>query len=165
MKAADSAACSRAGKTSSFKPANWAFKSMNGTAGRATDVPVSRGFSASFSIAVLEFRPGPQKAGRAPGHHRSRGHVLRHDRPGPDQGPFADRYPTQNHRPGPDRGPLTHACRDYFPVGLGLRLSGGRGSRVGVVDEHDPMADEHLVLDCHPLADKGVARDLAPGSD
>src|SRR5262245_23107221 len=102
MKAADSAACSRAGKTSSFKPANWAFKSMNGTAGRVTVVPVSRGFSASFSIAVLEFCPGPQEAGRAPGHHRSWGHVLRHHRTRPDQGPFTDRHPAQNDGPGPD---------------------------------------------------------------
>src|SRR5262245_57668718 len=120
MKAADSAACSSAGNTSAFNPANWAFKSMNGTAGRATAVPVSSGLSANLSIAILEFRPGPQEAGRAPGHHRSGGHVLRHHRPGPDQGPFANRYPTQYHRPGPDRGPLTHACRDDFPVGLGL---------------------------------------------
>src|SRR4051812_33013922 len=105
MKAADSAAASRAGRTSSFSPANWALRSMNGTSGRAAAVPVSRGVSANFSITSLEFVAGSHEASGAPGHDRPGGHVLRHDRSGTDQGPFADRHPAQDHRPGPDGGP------------------------------------------------------------
>src|ERR687885_468181 len=38
---------------------------------------------------------------------------------------------------------------------------GARGARPPVVDEHDAVADEDLVLDADALADEGVAGDLA----
>src|SRR5262245_5234494 len=165
MKAASAATSSIAGRTSSRTARNWALRSMNGTAMRAAGAAVSTAVSANFSIATPDRAPRPQEPGRTPGHHGPRFDVFRHHRPRSDQGAGPDRYPTQDHRPAADRGPFAHAGRDHRPVGLGLRLAIGRGPRVEVVDEHDAVADEYLVLDRHALADERVARDLAPGAD
>src|SRR5262249_33316733 len=48
------------------------------------------------------------------------------------------------------------------PVGIGLQETVGCGrSGVAVVDEHDAIADEHVIFNSNPFADEGVARDLA----
>jgi hypothetical protein len=51
------------------------------------------------------------------------------------------------------------------PVRLGLQRSARGRARMAVVDEHHAVADEHLVFDRDPLADEGVRRNLAAGSN
>ena len=49
----------------------------------------------------------------------------------------------------------------HFPVFLGLKLSfGRRRPRIGVVNEHDPVSDEYVILNRHPFAYESVAGDL-----
>ena len=62
--------------------------------------------------------------------------------------------------------PLSNNGLLNLPVRFGLEASvrvGGAG--IGVVDEHDSMADEHIVFNRHALADERVAGDLAALAD
>src|SRR5262249_34995869 len=165
MNAASEATSSMAGRTSSRTDRNWAFKSMNGTDNRVAGTAVSIVVSASLSIRASDSGPGPQKPRRAPGYHCPRFHVLGHDRPGTHQGAGPNCHPTQNYRPAANRSAFAHPRRDHLPVGLRREHAVGRGPGVQVVDEHDPVADEHLVLDRHPFTDERVTRNLAPGPD
>src|SRR5437867_10987925 len=62
--------------------------------------------------------------------------------------------------PEPIEAPF-FSCRLHSPVLLGLqRAVRVRGTRVGIVDEGDPVADEHVVLDRDAFADERVARNL-----
>ena len=84
---------------------------------------------------------------------------------GADQGTRADRHTSQNHSATADRGTATDPGENHFPVGVGLESAGGRRPGVEVIDEHDAVAYENLVLDGDPLADKCVTLDLAPSAD
>src|SRR5262249_55882486 len=103
---------------------------------------------------------------RHPGDDRVVGHVFRHHRARPDQCADAHGYSAEDGRvaadrcPGPDQGP------DDLPVCIRLeRAVRVHRPRVGVVDEHHAVTDEHAVLYGDAFTDEGVARDLAAGSD
>src|SRR5262245_11879434 len=120
MNAADSAACSRAGRTSSFSPANWAFRSMNGTAIVVAGDRVSGSGAPTFNSRASIDGSGPHEPGPTPGRDRSRRHVFGHNRTSSHQRASANRHTGKNHRPASDRCALTHAGLDYLPVSLGL---------------------------------------------
>src|SRR6185295_11678530 len=68
----------------------------------------------------------------------------------------------QDGRAGANRRSLLDERRLDFPVARRLQFAGRRGGAwIGVVDEHDAMADEDVILDRHALTDERMARDLA----
>src|SRR5262245_26362808 len=165
MNAADSAACSRAGRTSSLSPVNWAFRSMNGTATGLAGDPVSMIVSASFSIHASDNCPSSQETGGTPGRDRSRRHVFGHNGTSPHQRAGANCHTGQDHRPAADGCALAHTGLDDLPVRLGLGLAVARSPRVEVVDEHHSVTDKDFVFNRYAFTDERVARDLAPGAD
>src|SRR5262245_54640114 len=91
--------------------------------------------------------------------------ILRYNRAGSHQSAFADHHIGENDGAGADRCSRLDECPLDLPVFFRLQLPRRRGTRERVVDEHDAMADENLVLDRDTLADEGVTRDLAPPAD
>src|SRR5947209_7160299 len=114
-----------------------AFRSMNGTVTWAGAPAWGAAGSSNFNIRRSPLIAISHESGRAAADHRPGLNVLRHHRPGTDQGPGADRDAGQDDRPAADRRALADARRHHLPVRLGLRPAVGRGPRVEVVDEHD----------------------------
>ena len=85
--------------------------------------------------------------------------------PAPTKAPAPMVTPPRITAPLPIEAPRQTRVGNHLPVGLGLEPAVGRRARVEIVDEHDPVADEDLVLDRHALADERVALDLASGAD
>src|SRR5262245_11072695 len=53
-----------------------------------------------------------------------------------------------------------------FPICVSLQLTAGTGrSWIRVIDEHDTMTNEDLILDRHTFADEGMTRNLAAAAD
>ncbi len=99
-------------------------------------------------------------------HRRAGWHVAGDDCPGPDECTAADPNAAEDDGSAPDRGTsLDDGSQQRPVVGRLERPVVVDGSRIRVVDEHDPVPDEHLVLDLDSLADEGVALDLAPRAD
>ena len=85
---------------------------------------------------------------------------------GADDGAFADGDAAEDGGIGAERSPCFDDRGNDLPVGFGLQAAAfGSGAGVEVVDEHDAVADEDLVLNGHALADEGVALDLAVPAD
>jgi len=92
--------------------------------------------------------------------------ISGHHAAGADDGAFADGDAAEDGGVGAERCPCFDDRGNDLPVGLGLQTAaGGGGPGVTVVDEHDAVADEDLVLDGDTLADEGVALDLAVPAD
>ena len=68
--------------------------------------------------------------------------------------------------PDPIEAPvLTIVCL-HSPIRLSLQCTSGVGGPgIGVVDEHDSVANEDVVLDGHSFTDESVAGNLAVASD
>src|SRR6516165_325039 len=92
-------------------------------------------------------------------------HIFRDHAARADDRVFADCDVGQNRNSGSDGGALLHDGPLDLPVGLGLQLTVGGGTRVSVIDEHHPVPNEDVVFDGDPLAHEGVARDLASLAD
>src|SRR5438132_8849648 len=82
--------------------------------------------------------------------------ITRHDRARADEGVSADRKATEDDRAGANGRALLDPGGNDCPVGVTLQAAGGGRPRVAVVDEHDAMADEDLVLDGDAFADEAV---------
>ena len=68
--------------------------------------------------------------------------------------------------PDPMDAPFLITVRSTFQSASVCRFAvGGRGARIGVVDERDAVADEDVVFNRDALADKRMARDLAALAD
>jgi hypothetical protein len=93
------------------------------------------------------------------------GHVASDHRSSTNQGAFADRYAPKNDRTAADRSTSLHASRYNVPIFFGLQSPVGRRLRVEIVDEHDAVSNENVILNRHPFADERVRRNLAPASD
>ena len=145
------------GRTSSRRPARWAFKSMNGTATRVAEVPVSIVVSANFRIVPPNLAGTQTQSCRAASDHGPRSHILPVTTAGPDQR-FTDCEAAENDGPGPDRCSL-HTRVTRRSISFGLRFACRRCSRVAVINEHHAMPDEHLVFDRDALANERVAGD------
>jgi hypothetical protein len=92
--------------------------------------------------------------------------ISGHHAAGADDGVFADGDAAEDGGVGAKRSPCLDDRGNDLPVGLGLQTAAvAGGSGVEVVDEHDAVADEDIVLNGHALADKGVALDLAVSAD
>src|SRR5262249_51724361 len=112
-------------------------------------------------VSLVPCRPeqGPR---RDPRDNLVRWHVPGHDGASPDEGPFADRHPAEDHRTGADGGPPSDPGRDDLPVGPRLQLPvGGHRLRDAVVDKAHVMAYKTFILDGDTLADERVRADLA----
>src|SRR5207244_2140936 len=93
-------------------------------------------------------------------------HVFGHHGAGADQCTFADDDPAENDRTAADGGASVDAGGNHFPIGGGLRRAVRiNGGGIAVIDEHDAVPDETLVLDGHAFADEGVAGNFAPLAD
>src|SRR5262249_49299658 len=94
------------------------------------------------------------------------GYVAGDGRSGADERALAHRQSREDGGVAADRYTrFDHGSNDP-PVCVRLERSVlGDGARIGIVDEHHTVADEHAVLDGHSLADERVARYLAIGSD
>src|SRR5215469_14924401 len=93
------------------------------------------------------------------------GDVLRYDRAGTDDCVFTDGHVGQYCGAGTYRGTSADARSFDFPVGFGLQLAVRSCARVRVVDEHNTVADKHVVFNINAFADKRVARDLTIAAD
>ena len=94
------------------------------------------------------------------------GDIFGDDAAGADDGTFADGDAAEDGGVGADGGVFSDDCRHHLPVGFGLKAAAVRGGLgVFVVCEHDPVADEYLVLDCDALADESVALNFAVSAD
>src|SRR5262249_61635518 len=93
------------------------------------------------------------------------GYVAGDDRSGADERALAHRQSREDGGVAADRYTrFDHGSNDP-PVSVRLERSVlGDGARIGIVDEHHTVADEHAVLDGHSFADERVARYLAIGS-
>jgi len=92
--------------------------------------------------------------------------ISGHHAAGADDGVFADGDAAEDGGVGTERGPCFDDRGNDLPVGRGLQTAaGGGGHGVAIVDEHDAVADEYLILDGDALADEGVALDLAISTD
>ena len=86
--------------------------------------------------------------------------------PAPTIAPLADDDIGKNRAPEPIEAPaLTMVGSTSQSARVCKAPARGRGPRIRVVDEHHAVADEHVVLDRHPFADEGVARNLAAAAD
>jgi len=54
-----------------------------------------------------------------------------------------------------------HRERFDLPIGFGLQRTGSGRPWIGIINEGDAMADEHVIFDVHPSQDKSVAGNLA----
>src|SRR5690349_2676588 len=93
------------------------------------------------------------------------GDVVGDDGSGAYQGALADGHATHDDGPAADRCATLDDGWNQGPVAFRLRTSVFGRSGVAVVDEHNPVAHEHLVLDADALANEGVGGDLAAGAD
>jgi len=89
-------------------------------------------------------------------------HIVSHDSSGANQSTLSDAYTRENDRSASDRRAALHSRGHNLPVGFGLQPAALRCPRVQVVDEHDSVADEDIIFDGDPFANKSVGRDLAP---
>src|SRR5689334_3703147 len=108
----------------------------------------------------------PDYARRNADDDRVVGYIFVHYGSGPDHRALADGHPRDDRRIGADRCAPAHAGALDLPIGRVLQ--GAilvRGARVTVVDEHDAVADEYLVLDDDALANERVRGDLATRPD
>ena len=100
------------------------------------------------------------------GHYCVGRHIFGDDAAGADDGAFADGDAAEDGGIGAERSPCFDDRGNDLPVGFGLQAAAfGGGAGVKVVDEHDAVADEDLVLYGHAFADEGVALDLAVPAD
>src|SRR4029077_8568235 len=89
-------------------------------------------------------------------------YVFRHHATCADDCIFSDHYVGKNRRSGTDRRALLYYSLLDPPILLRLQLAlGGRGARIGIVDEGDTVADECVVLNRHAFADECMTRNLA----
>src|ERR1051325_8123553 len=138
---------------------------MNGTGMRAGASRTGPIGSSSFRIHLSPLTTPAQEAGGTTCDDSPGRDVFRHDRAGADQGPRPNGDAGHDDRTTTNRCSLANSRRHDLPVRLALRPAFGRGPGITIVDEHDPMANEHLVFDRHTLANEGVTRHLAPCSD
>src|SRR6185312_13789831 len=108
----------------------------------------------SSQSAVCTFA---QTAGRIPDYRYPSGHVACDNRAGPDHCFFPYRHPAQDRRPASDGSTAADAGGHDIPIRLRLGATARGRSRKLVVDEHNPMADENVVLNGHTLADESMA--------
>src|SRR6185437_6432465 len=83
------------------------------------------------------------------------GYITGNYAAGADDGVFADGHPAQDGRAGANRRAPLHYSLHYTPIGFRLRsavLVGSAG--VFVVYEGNVMANEDVVFDGHPFANK-----------
>ena len=107
-----------------------------------------------------------QNARRVSGNHCVGGDISGHHATGADDSAFADGEAAEDCGIGAERSFIFNDRGNDLPVGFGLQAAAlGSGAGVEVVDEHDAVTDEDLVLDGHPLADEGVTLDLAVPAD
>src|ERR1041384_8399668 len=99
-------------------------------------------------------------------HGRAGRHIARDDGARPHHRALADAHAAQDGGPGADRGIVLDPGLGQRPVpgplGGAIVVAGPRGA---VVDERDPVPDEHPVGDVDARADEGVGRDLAMVAD
>ena len=110
-------------------------------------------------------REGTKNPSRVSGNNGIGGDVLGHDAPGPNYGMLTDGHLGQDRGAGADGGAFLDDGLLDLPVCLCLQLATRGCTRIGIVDEHDAVADEDVVLNCHAFADERMARDLAAASD
>jgi len=92
--------------------------------------------------------------------------VFDDDASGAHDGIFSDGHTAKNGCIGADGGVFFHSGGDDFPVCLGLQFAAGSDrTGVAVVDEHDPVAHEHVITELDAFADEGVALDFAVFTD
>ena len=116
-------------------------------------------------------RPTPSRrelaqAGGISANNAAGGYVVGHNGAGTHPRLGADRHTAEDDRPGADRRAVLDRDLQQLPVfGTLERAVSVRGPGVLVVDEHDPVADEHAVADPDARADEGMTLDLAARSD
>src|SRR5207245_1270858 len=92
--------------------------------------------------------------------------VRCHDGAGADERTLTDRDAAEDDSTRADRRATADDDRQQRPVRLRLQSAlVRRGARPLIVDEHNPMPDEDVVLDSHAVADERVALDLAVRAD
>ena len=107
-----------------------------------------------------------QNARRVSGNHCVGGDIFGDHTTGADDSAFADGEAAEDCGVGAERSFIFNDRGNDLPVGFGLQAAAlGSGAGVEVVDEHDAVADEDLILDGDALADEGVALDLAVSAD
>ena len=104
--------------------------------------------------------------GRISGHNRIRGNIFGDDAAGAHNRVLADGGVGKNRSAGADGCTLLDDRRFYLPVVFGLQVPfSGRSARIAVVQEHDSVSDEDIVLNDDAFTDKGVTGDLAAFAD
>lgn len=99
-----------------------------------------------------------EHARRHAGDDGAAGHVFGHHAAGADQRVFTNGDAAENRRAAADARAFFHHRRHHLPIACGLQAAvavGGAG--IAVIDKRNVVADEHLVLDGHALANEGVA--------
>src|SRR3989442_120276 len=96
----------------------------------------------------------------------SRRHVLRNHRAGADHGIFSDCHAWHYDGGGPNCSALPHDRALEHPVLFRLRFAVlRRRGGIPVVQEVDIVTNEYLILDGDAFTDKGMALDLATGTN
>jgi len=107
-----------------------------------------------------------QEFGWVPHHNAVRGNVFGDNAARPYNGVLPNADVGENRGSGANRCSLLDYGLLDLPVGFGLQIPvGGSGPRIAVVDEHNAVADEDVILDRDAFADESVARDLAAFTD
>jgi len=108
----------------------------------------------------IEMLERSQKTGWIAGVESGLVDVLCHDGAGPDHDMITNRH-RKNGRVSTDANPI--ADPGGFP--LASIGSGGTAFFKKIVDEHDPVADEHLIFDRYTFTYETVRGNLAPSAD
>ena len=115
---------------------------------------------------VLQGSSSSTRPSRDPRHRGSRRDVARDDGAGADEGARADTNPAEDHGTRADRRPALDDGRSNSQSSAVCSSPAVvRRGRALVVDEHDAVPDEDLVLDRDAVADERVALDLAARAD
>jgi len=110
-------------------------------------------------LLCSQFFQQPRRVAR---YHRICGYILGYDAAGADDGVFTHGDAAQQGGARTDRRTLPDDRLFTYPIRLGLQVSAGSGrTGIEVVDEGNVMADENVIFDDDPLADEGMAGDLA----
>ena len=130
---------------------------------RRNEIQKGNGF---ILFALVRLLNEAQNLGRIARDNRIPRHVFGDDAARADNGIFADLRFGKNCGVGADGCALADESLLDLPVCLGLERSSRRGgSRISVIDEHDSMTNEDVVLNRDSFADEGVAGDFAVFSD
>ncbi len=104
--------------------------------------------------------------GRISCHNFSRSHVLGHHTSRSNDRFFSNCYSAKDSCPGTDRCAFPYPSVFTLPIRFALQTSLIiRCTRKPIVDEGDPVANEHFVLNRHPFANKGVAGNFTSGAN